>query len=120
MGDAHTTLPIGQQVSLPGHLDVPVFFEAARALAKGFECCVRLPDGTLEEAVIPVDEANALPDRNLPFTAWNAIAKLADIAGKVAVAVKAEKSDGLDKAKLQSGVIDPLGEANLIEWFTSL
>jgi hypothetical protein len=60
MGDAQSTLPIGQQVSLPGHFDVPVFLEGARALAKGFECRVRLPDGTLEEAVISVEEANAL------------------------------------------------------------
>src|SRR2546428_510694 len=60
MGDSTTTLPIGQQVSLPGHFNVPVVLEAARPLAKGFECRVRLPDGTLEEAVISPDEAATL------------------------------------------------------------
>lgn len=60
MADANTTLPIGQQVSLPGHFDTPVVLEAARALAKGFECRVRLPDGTLEEAVITETEAATL------------------------------------------------------------
>src|SRR6266487_266985 len=53
-------LPIGQQVSLPGHFDVRVTLEAARPLAKGFECRVRMPDGSLEEAVISADEAAAL------------------------------------------------------------
>ena len=60
MADAPTALPIAQQVSLPGHFDVPVVLEAARPLAKGFECRVRLPNGTLEEAVISPDEAATL------------------------------------------------------------
>lgn len=60
MADAPQTLPVGQQVFLPGHFNVPVILEAARPLAKGFECRVRLPDGTLEEAVISPDEARTL------------------------------------------------------------
>jgi len=36
-------------------------------------------------------------------------------AGKVTVTVKAEKADGLDKAKLQNGVMEPLREADLIQ-----
>ncbi len=55
-----TRLPIGQQVSLPGHFDIPVMLEAARPLGKGFECRVRLPDGTLDEAVLSAEEAAAL------------------------------------------------------------
>ena len=47
---------VGTQVSLMGHFDVPVNLEDARPLgvngSAGFECRVRLPDGTLEEAVI--------------------------------------------------------------------
>ena len=54
-------------------------------------------------------------DRNQLFTAWNAMANLADLAGKVTVTVKAEKADGLDKAKLQNGVMEPLREADLIK-----
>ena len=50
MGGTNAQLPIGQQVSLPGHLDLPVTLESARPLAKGFECRVRLHDGTRAEA----------------------------------------------------------------------
>ena len=38
-------------------------------------------------------------DRNELYTAWNAMANLADLAGKVTVTVKAEKADGLDKSQ---------------------
>ena len=55
-----SALPIGRQVVLPGHFDVPVVLEAARPLGQGFECRVRLPDGTLDEAVISKDEAIGL------------------------------------------------------------
>jgi superfamily II DNA or RNA helicase len=60
MGGTSLQLPIGRQVSLPGHFDLPVTLESARPLAKGFECRVRMPDGTLEEAVISAEEAAAL------------------------------------------------------------
>ena len=53
-------LPIGEQVLLPGHFDGPVTLEAARPLTNGLECRVRLPDGTLEEAVLSEEEATAL------------------------------------------------------------
>ena len=43
------------------------------------------------------------------------MANLADIAGQVKVKVRAEKAGGLDKSKLQNGVIEPLREADLIE-----
>jgi hypothetical protein len=42
------SLPIGQKVSLPGHFDVPVTLVDARALSNGFECLVRLLDGSWE------------------------------------------------------------------------
>jgi superfamily II DNA or RNA helicase len=67
------SLPIGQQVSLPGHFDVRVILEYARPLAKGFECRVRMPDGTLEEAVISAEEAATIsgtvlaPDSKVPL-----------------------------------------------------
>jgi hypothetical protein len=50
-------LPIGQQVTLPGHLSCPVLLEDARPLSAGYECRVRLPDGSLDDAVISQDEA---------------------------------------------------------------
>jgi hypothetical protein len=46
------SLPVAQQISLPGHFSGPVILEAARPLTSGFECRVRLPDGSLEEAII--------------------------------------------------------------------
>jgi hypothetical protein len=54
-------------------------------------------------------------DRNQLFTAWNALANLADLAGKVAVTVRAESEKGFDRSKLQNGVIEPLKEADLIQ-----
>jgi hypothetical protein len=54
-------------------------------------------------------------DRNQLFRAWNAVANLADLAGKVTVTLQAESSTGFDKSKLQNGVIEPLREADLIE-----
>jgi hypothetical protein len=53
-------LPIGKRVLLPGHFDGPVTLEAARPLATGFECRVRLADGKLEEAVLSEEEAAAI------------------------------------------------------------
>ena len=51
-------------MSLTGHFDVPVRLEDARLLglngSAGFECRVRLPDGTLEEAIISPEEAAAM------------------------------------------------------------
>jgi hypothetical protein len=54
-------------------------------------------------------------DRNQLFTAWNAMANLADLAGKVKVTIRAESEKGFDKSKLQNGVLEPLREADLIE-----
>ena len=59
---------VGTRVSLTGHFDVPVILEDARPLgangSSGFECRVRLPDGTLEEAVISPEEAEAIIDKD--------------------------------------------------------
>ena len=60
------TPQLGCRISLPGHFDVPVTLEDLRALGAdgsgGYECRVRLPDGTLEEAVVSRDEAMAVFD----------------------------------------------------------
>ena len=60
MGGTNAQLPIGRQVSLPGHFNLPVTLESARPLGKGYECRVRLHDGSLDEAVITEQEAAAL------------------------------------------------------------
>ena len=53
-------LPVGQKVMLPGHFDQAVILEGVRLLGKGFECRVRLPDGSLDETVISEEEAQIL------------------------------------------------------------
>ena len=53
-------LPEAQEVAHPGHFDVPVTLEDARMLGGGFECRFRLPDGSLEDAVIPFEGAASL------------------------------------------------------------
>lgn len=54
-------------------------------------------------------------DRNQLFSAWNVIANLADLAGKVTVTVRADSAEGFDKGKLQNGVLEPLREAGPVE-----
>ena len=53
--------------------------------------------------------------RDALFTAWNAAANLADMAGKVNVTLRAESEQCFDRSKLQNGVYEPLREADLIE-----
>ena len=53
MGGTIAQFPIGRQVSLPEHFDLPVTLESAHPLVKGLEWRVRLHDGTLNEAVTP-------------------------------------------------------------------
>jgi len=60
-------------------------------------------------------EINFSADRNQLFSAWNAIANLADLAGKVNVTVRADSAEGFERSKLQNGVLEPLRESDLIE-----
>jgi hypothetical protein len=54
-------------------------------------------------------------DRNKLYAAWQALANLADLCGKLTVSVKGDAPQNLDKSKLENGVYEPLREANLIE-----
>jgi hypothetical protein len=54
-------------------------------------------------------------DRNQLFTAWNALANLADLAGKINVTVRASSDAGFDQNKLENGVLEPLKEMGLIQ-----
>lgn len=60
MATGSTAFPLGQQVVLKGHFDRPVLLEEARPLGTGYECRVRLADGTLDEVVISAEEASSL------------------------------------------------------------
>lgn len=79
---------------------------------------IPIPGQTVPVAKAATDKVVELvftADRTGLFTAWNAIANLADLAGKVSLIVRAESENGFDKAKLQNGVMEPLREADLIE-----
>lgn len=52
--------PVGQRVSLPGHFLEPVTLEGIRSIGLGYECRVRLPDGTPDEAILSIEEGAAL------------------------------------------------------------
>jgi SNF2 family DNA or RNA helicase len=63
--ESHSLTPfIGKRIPLPGHFDIPVVLEDARPLggddSAGYECRVRLPDGSLEEPVISAEEAASI------------------------------------------------------------
>jgi superfamily II DNA or RNA helicase len=53
-------LPVGQRITLPGHFAEPVVLESVRPLGDGFECRVRLADGTPDETVISREEAETI------------------------------------------------------------
>jgi SNF2 family DNA or RNA helicase len=52
--------PIGRRIDVPGHFAEPVVLESVRPLGDGFECRVRLSDGTPDEAILSRDEAAAV------------------------------------------------------------
>lgn len=52
--------PIGRRISLPGHFAEPVVLESVRALGDGYECRVRLGDGSPDEAILSTHEAAGL------------------------------------------------------------
>jgi len=68
MSSSLLTSQIGRRIFLPGHFDVAVILEDARSLGNddsaGYECRVRLPDGSLEEAVISEKELKAILERD--------------------------------------------------------
>ena len=54
-------------------------------------------------------------DRDALFSAWNALANLADLVGKVSVSAKGASINPIDKRKLEHGVLEPLRELGLID-----
>lgn len=76
-----------------------------------------VPTGTATSGTGPqrVVDLSFAADRNQLYAAWQALANLADMSGKLSVNVHAESEAGFDKSKLQNGVLEPLREADLIE-----
>jgi hypothetical protein len=54
-------------------------------------------------------------DSDQLYNAWNAVANLADLAGKLELTIRAESEKGFDKSKLDNGVLEPLREIELID-----
>lgn len=52
--------PLGQRITLPGHFLEPVTLEAMRFIGSGYECRVRLGDGSPDEAILSLEEAATL------------------------------------------------------------
>src|SRR5438552_19074690 len=52
--------PLGQRIALPGHFLEPVTLEGIRFIGSGYECRVRLSDGTPDEAILSLEEGAAL------------------------------------------------------------
>ena len=52
--------PIGHRVNLSGHFQQPVVLEAVRRIGAGYECRVRLLDGSPDEAILSAEEASAV------------------------------------------------------------
>jgi hypothetical protein len=52
--------PLGQRIALPGHFLGPVTLEGIRFIGSGYECRVRLGDGTPDEAILSLAEASEL------------------------------------------------------------
>ena len=73
------------------------------------------PGPTPPTATEKVVQVSFTANRDELYSAWNAIANLADMAGKVEVSIRAESETGFDKSKLQNGVLEPLREADLIK-----
>jgi hypothetical protein len=72
------------------------------------------PGHTPPTATETVVQFGFTANRDELYSAWNAIANLADMAGKVEVNIRAVSETGFDKNKLQNGVLEPLRETDLI------
>jgi len=70
---------------------------------------------TVKPAIDQTVELTFSANREALYSAWNAMANLADLAGTVTVTIRAQSEKGFDRAKLQNGVLEPLREADLIE-----
>ena len=60
-----TQFPIGRRITLDGHFAEPEVLESVRVLGGGFECRVRLLDGTPDEAILSKEEAAVLFDQQV-------------------------------------------------------
>ena len=62
---------------------MPVILEDARSLGNGYECRVRLPDGSLEETVISAEEPVALVEKEELEAAQKAVQRIKKVVRNV-------------------------------------
>ena len=67
---AEPQFSIGRRIDLPGHFAGPVVLESVRPMGEGFECRVRLSDGTPDEAILSRDEAAAIFGQQAELPDW--------------------------------------------------
>jgi len=112
-------LMLPQAMPLPTPVESPVPGQPGGATPPGGGPPPVSPSGIGQPDGVPAAqkqlELSFTGNRTQLFQAWNAVANLADMAGKVTVTVRAESPTGFDKSKLQNGVIEPLREADLID-----
>ena len=73
------------------------------------------PSGPHASAVEREVALSFTADRDALYSAWNALANLAELAGKVSINASATSVTGFDKGKLENGVLEPLRELELID-----
>ena len=104
--------PIPVATLVPGPSPGPVPPAAPGPPVPGGATPVPAPPGTGPQRSVSFEFS---ADRNQLYTAWNALANLADQAGKVTISVAATNEKGFDQSKLQNGVLEPLREIKLID-----
>lgn len=85
---------------------------ANQATSSGGESAATAPPGVSDTREVAVAFT---ADRNQLFNAWNALANLADTAGKVKVSITATSDNGFDQAKIENAVLEPLRELGLLQ-----
>ena len=78
------------------------------------------PDAADEEKPSPAETPGELKisftaSQHELYSAWSAIANLADVAGEVSVSVKAQSDAAFDMARIENGVLEPLRELGLLD-----
>ncbi|HET6144282.1 MAG TPA: DUF499 domain-containing protein [Candidatus Acidoferrales bacterium] len=107
--------------AIPVAVPPPISIDTVTEIFVGTESTVKTSPPNDERIPPPNNEIqkvvaiNFSANRDQLFAAWNAIANLADLAGRVNVTVHADSEAGFDRSKLQNGVLEPLKEADLIE-----
>lgn len=103
--DAHSTIETGTQVSAPTGVDEG----CEESVDLGYGQPTLVIEGTQNRVELAFNA-----DRNTLFSAWNALANLADLAGEVSITARASAEQGFEPSRLENGVIEPLRELGLL------